>query len=83
MRRLVERARAAWAAIRRPRDYDSIIKEAHAELRSVQPSTRIVPDIDDSVKESPAELYKTKSGAELRKLANYAMHGTGACAHGD
>mmetsp|Transcript_4809 Transcript_4809/g.20612 ORF Transcript_4809/g.20612 Transcript_4809/m.20612 type:complete len:492 (-) Transcript_4809:119-1594(-) len=53
------------------------VRAALDELHGIKPSERRLPEIDDALKLSPSELYASKTGPELRKLANYAYHGVG------
>lgn len=53
------------------------VRAAIDELHGIKPSERRLPEIDDALKMSPSELYASKTGPELRKLANYAYHGVG------
>jgi TPR repeat protein len=59
------------------RDARAEVNAALDSLHGIKASERRLPEVDDALKMSPSELSASKSGAELRKLANYAYHGVG------
>jgi len=77
MRRALQRAADGLRSVFGRRDPRADVRAALDDLHGIKPSERRLPEVDDALKMSPSELYASKSGAELRKLANYAYHGVG------
>lgn len=59
------------------RDPRAEVNAALDALHGIKASERRLPEVDDALKMSPSELSASKTGPELRKLANYAYHGVG------
>jgi hypothetical protein len=72
--------RSLWSLVRRrtAAEYDALIDDAVRGLNAIRTSSNRISAVHDALTTlSAADLARTKSPAELRKLANHAFHGTG------
>jgi TPR repeat protein len=77
LRAAASRVGALFGSLFRKKDPRAEVQAALDALHGVKASDRALPEVVSAVKATPSELYASKTGPELRKLANYVYHGIG------